>query len=93
MFVISAIPSLYFVNIVISTSLSLGLIFGFAIMQSFNAIVGWFAERFTDESEEKIAQRKLRQGMMEGMYCMNTSPEDDPASVHIPTVEDNVPSD
>jgi len=93
MFVISAIPSLYLVNIVISTSLSLGLIFGFAIMQSFNAIAGWLAERFTDESEEKIAQRKLRQGMMEGMYhvTVQPSPEDDPASVHVPTGEDNVP--
>ena len=82
MFVISAIPSLYLVNIVISTSLSLGLIFGFAIMKSFNAIVGWFSERFTDESEEKIAQRKLRQGMMEGMQhvTVQPSPEDDPAS-------------
>lgn len=51
-------------------------------MQSFNAIVGWFSERFTDESEEKIAQRKLRQGMMEGMQhvTVQPSPEDDPAS-------------
>lgn len=62
-------------------------------MQSYNAIVGWLAEHFANESEEKIAQRKLRQGMMEGMYTVQPSPEDDPASVHIPTdAEDNVPS-
>ena len=65
----------------ISTSLALGLIFGFAIVQSYTTCLGKLTGHFVDESEEKIALRKRRQDMMEGMYTQATSPHDDPESV------------
>ena len=43
--------------------------------------MGRLTDHFVDESEEKIALRKRRQDMMEGMYTQATSPDDDPESV------------
>jgi len=68
---------------VISTSLSLGLIFGFAICQIYTFFVGKFTEYY--ETDEQIALRKRRQDLMEGMYTQTTSPADDPESIHEPS--------
>lgn len=60
---------------VISTSLALGLIFGFAIVQTYTYIYGKVSESCLNADEEQIAIRKERQTMMAGMY---TAPNDDP---------------
>ena len=70
---------------VISTSLSLGLIFGFAICQIYTFFVGKLTGYCKDETEEQIALRKRRQDLMEGMYTQATSPADDPESIHEPS--------
>lgn len=62
---------------VVSVSLALGLILGFAIVQSLVWIVGKCTPR---ESESKKETRLMRQKMMEGMYTSPETPEDDPAS-------------
>mmetsp|Transcript_10559 Transcript_10559/g.23382 ORF Transcript_10559/g.23382 Transcript_10559/m.23382 type:complete len:633 (-) Transcript_10559:58-1956(-) len=62
---------------VISTSLALGLILGFALVQICSFSLNRLTESCSKESDEKIEIRKRRQKMMEGMY---TSPDDDPRS-------------
>ena len=69
-------------NKVISTSLALGLIFGFALVQSYSFCFGRLTEFCFKETDESIALRKQRQNMMEGMYTAGESPDDDPASCH-----------
>lgn len=63
---------------VVSVSLALGLIFGFAIVQTVVWVVGKCNPR---ESESKEKTRLMRQEMMEGMYTSPETPEDDPASI------------
>ena len=69
--------------IVVSASLSLGLIIGFCIVQSYAAAIGMLTESCAKENKEKIALRKQRQAMMEGMYLAQVSPDDDPASFRV----------
>jgi len=80
--------SIYYTHLpsftVISTSLSLGLIFGFAICQIYTFFVGKLTEYCKVETDEQIALRKRRQDLMEGMYTQATSPADDP-SFHEPS--------
>lgn len=73
--------------LVISTSLALGLILGFAIVQSYTLIFGYLANSCNNEGDEKIALRKRRQDMMKGMYTAQISPDDDPSSLHVPEPE------
>jgi len=67
---------------VISTSLALGLIFGFALVQSYSFCLGRLTQFCFKETDESIELRKQRQNMMEGMYTAGESPDDDPASCH-----------
>ena len=62
---------------VVSVSLALGLIFGFAIVQLLVWVVGKCTPR---ESKSKEKTRLMRQEMMEGMYTSPETPEDDPDS-------------
>lgn len=63
---------------VISTSLALGLIFGFAIVQTNTYFYGRVTESCFKVSDEAIELRKRRQNTMEGMYTAGESPDDDP---------------
>lgn len=67
---------------VTSTSLAIGLIFGFAIMQSYSGVYGYFCEHSWKGKEDKdhAEARKRRQMMMDGMYTAGNSKDDDPKS-------------
>jgi len=73
---------------VISASLALGLIFGFALMQIcnfiFGLIYGCCSSKENDESRKRAnVIRRKRASVMEGMYVVQPSPEDDdPHSAH-----------
>ena len=61
---------------IISTSLALGLVVGFALVQVFEAVLVCFPS--SHESEEKMARAKSRRA---GMYSAPVSKDDNPASV------------
>ena len=66
---------------VISASLALGLIIGFAIVQ----FLDWCWDTFYDfrykADTERIARRKHKQDQLQGMYTAAGSPDHDPASL------------
>ncbi|KAL7541147.1 hypothetical protein ACHAXR_012882 [Thalassiosira sp. AJA248-18] len=66
---------------VISTSLALGLIAGFALVQIFVLIWGRLRECCCNVDKEKIATRKRRQKTTAGMYTADD--DDDPCSIHL----------
>ena len=74
--------ALFFRDLVTSTSLAIGLIFGFAIMQSYSGVYGYFCEHSWKGKEDKdhAEARKRRQMMMDGMYTAGNSKDDDPKS-------------
>merc|ERR1712060_255107 len=65
---------------VISTSLALGLIVGFAIAQTFTWATGVITRCAEREDQDQANMRLQRQKLMEGMYTVGTNPDDDPAS-------------
>lgn len=67
---------------VTSTSLAIGLIFGFAITQSYSSVYGYFCELCWKgkEDEDHAEARKRRHMMMDGMYTAGNSKDDDPKS-------------
>mmetsp|Transcript_26627 Transcript_26627/g.63859 ORF Transcript_26627/g.63859 Transcript_26627/m.63859 type:complete len:653 (+) Transcript_26627:35-1993(+) len=70
---------------VISTSLALGLIFGFSIVQLFSSTFGRLAMSCSSVENEKIIENRKRMNhRMEGMYTAQTSPDDDPWISDIP---------
>ena len=72
---------------VISTSLALGLIFGFACVQLFMVIFGWMASHCLNADAEKIALMKRKQTMTEGMFTADT--DEDPSSRHSYKVDED----
>jgi len=72
---------------VISTSLALGLILGFAVVQSSFWLGGKFAQHF--ESDDQTEARRRHQTKMGGMYTAGTSADDDPGSTTLIVTEDD----
>ena len=67
---------------VVSTSLALGLILGFAFVQSFTSNFVRVAKccSSAEGDDETIETMKRMQNRMEGMYTARISPDDDPSS-------------
>lgn len=74
---------------VVSTSLALGLIFGFTIMQCCTSFFGRLKYKIKGEDTERIKMRKRSQAMFEGMYTAGKDPGDDPDSIHVPSETDH----
>lgn len=75
---------------VISTSLALGLIFGFACVQIFMIIMRFFMKCCFKANDEKLETMKLKTNMTEGMYTADAY--EDPDSIRVVEEGDNVVS-
>mmetsp|Transcript_1992 Transcript_1992/g.4201 ORF Transcript_1992/g.4201 Transcript_1992/m.4201 type:complete len:681 (-) Transcript_1992:154-2196(-) len=74
-------------NKVISASLSLGLIFGFALVQDFIYARRHLLGSCCEEDPEKALDGKRRQTTISGMYTSVGSPDDDPPSIRHESVK------